>query len=124
MENGEKKQRLLKQFLQSESLTNGVIFANQCYLNVVFSPAASENKNVEDKLAIALTFQEWCQVRELIHEGCIIGKANGLSSRLERFLLEAMRQIPTPEKSTLLHQKDETVDEFKVQDELIIRKKV
>lgn len=88
----------LKNQINRGEILSQSIASNTGYLNLVFSPAASENPKAENKLAIACLFQEWKSLGKLIQtESAILG-SSFYNHRLVNFILEAIDSIPDPDQ--------------------------
>jgi hypothetical protein len=87
----------LNQQIKRGEVFGETLVANTGYCNLVFSPAASENKQAENKLGIVLTFQEWKAIGELIKQEQLIPWSAWVNARFVDFLQEAIDSIPDPE---------------------------
>jgi hypothetical protein len=87
----------LEKQIKTGEVYGQTLVANTGYLNLVFSPAASENKQAENKLGIVLTFQEWRAIGELLAAEDLIPWSTWVNNRFVAFLREAIDSIPDPE---------------------------
>jgi hypothetical protein len=79
-----------------QKIASASLITNTGYVAVCFSPRASADKQATQKLAVALTFEEWRAIGELLEEEASIPWSIFSRTDLLDFLRDAIRSIPSP----------------------------